>query len=680
MAAALPKFSTTESLPVWPRVASATKGEHSLVLSRDVPLFLHSTGCCQSMLRDAFERVERLIFSQNQTSALPQLRVRVVGVREDSAAPELKDCAAATSASVAPPEFGSLLVEIAAASPTPLQFGVDESYDLELMSSAGAGGVLRAATEWGALRGIETFTQLVQPWASAAGSPPARRAVLCGLPLTVRDAPAFPWRGLLLDTSRHFLPVRSSLLPVLDAMAAVKLNTLHWHLTDGAAFSFEPASEPHLGQQGALHPSAVYSPGELKAVVAYAHSRGIRIVPELDMPAHTASWAFARPEVVISCPRRVAADEEGLEHGVNKAALNPLKEETYDLIERLLAELGSIFPDEFVHIGGDEVDGDCWLSDPLVAAWARKHRKQNPRIDWKVLLQATFTARVQRIAAQLGKRAVLWDDALEAAQLLPALAESMSGEEARGVDREAGDEARASIVIDVWRDWVRTPRHERRDHALLTGHAVVWSSLAWYLDLPGNTWDHMYNVQLPSPHAGHGAGHPGQGHRHPGQGLLGGETSCWNEHADGFNLQQRVLTRAAAVAERLWSGEPSAVEVARQRLAAMRCRLVRRGLYAAPVIPDHCEMPSESARLPSSTVYDDEARPLSCVEMPPLAPLPPPPPRAPLSEEVASRSDDDLQQTLLGISLALNAALLGVVALMLRRGGGRDDPSRTKQD
>jgi hexosaminidase len=603
---------------VWPRPRTAKLGRSSLSLLHDVPLFEHHNPVHSApLLRSAFDRAARVVFANG--TALPHLRIRVPGVRESPVPFDMDNCNTDGS-----PPFGTLRVEIEATVSTPLQYGVDESYAIELSSTPGGGGTLRAPTEWGALRGVETFVQLVR-------TTPDRHPQLCGLPLSIADRPTFMWRGLLLDTSRHFLPVRSALLPMLDAMAAVKLNIFHWHLTDAAAFPLALDAEPELAR-GAIHPNLVYTPSELRAVVSAAQRRGIRVVPELDMPAHTASWAFGRPDLVVRCPDRVAADDEGLEHGTNKAALNPLKPETYELVERLLTELASIFPDEYVHLGSDEVDGDCWLSDPGIAAWAREYSGRSPYADWKDALVALFAKRVGRIATKLGKRVILWDDALEAVQQLPDTSTALPGSVAISDEEDGEAEApfeREWITIDVWRDWVRT-HYERRDQALLAGHRVIWSALGWYQDHAGNTWDAMYhNVHLPKPTAG----------------LLGGETSCWNEHADAINLQERVLLRAAAVAERLWSGRPSAADVARQRLASLRCRLLRRGLRAPPVIPDHCEL--EDAALGSAE------EPLACID----APMPPPTPMCAPSAPQASWAHVPL-----GASVALNAILM--LALM----------------
>ena len=255
---------SAERLPVWPRPRRASISSGTAALrSSSVPLIVHTSGCCADLLEAAFRRAARRVFwaEDVEPEPLPHLRVRAPGVREQSTPPERQACAARPAAN-----FTSLSVEVAATTPTPLELGVDESYTLEL-AAAGGGGVLRAATEWGALHGIETFTSLAQ-W-------DGEQTVLCHLPLSIADSPEYRWRGLLVDTARHFLPVSSALLPLLDGMAALKLNVLHWHLCDAHSFPLGSHALPELPGRGAYHPSLVYSPAEMRAVVAAAHARGI---------------------------------------------------------------------------------------------------------------------------------------------------------------------------------------------------------------------------------------------------------------------------------------------------------------------------------------------------------------------------------------------------------------------
>jgi N-acetyl-beta-hexosaminidase len=305
--------------------------------------------------------------------------------------------------------FGQLSVEIDASDPTDLQLGVNESYTLELSPT---GGTLSAPTEYGILHGLETFRQLVY-WSG-------ERHLLPGLPLTIRDAPRFPWRGLLLDSSRHFLPL-DSLFQVVDGLAALKMNVLHWHFSDSQSFGLQLDGAPGLAGYGAFgadwhqqrsksnggaageegeesefeYPPLTYSRRDVQDLVSFAAMRGVRVVPELDVPAHTAAWRWGMvdvraagsvnsttnedptstersnqgaaaadllatqlqspPMLTVDCAPRVAEDEISLEHGVDKVALQPTRETTFTLLRSVLGELTELFPDKFLHLGGDEV-------------------------------------------------------------------------------------------------------------------------------------------------------------------------------------------------------------------------------------------------------------------------------------------------------------------------------------
>ena len=298
-----------EHIAVWPRPLSVSSGKMAATVpvSSVDSLFSLRGGCCKELLQPAFARYHRNILWVTEGEApLPNLRVRVPDVRTSHLPREQRHCDSGGTTGMLP-AFGGLQVDILANTPTDLQLGADESYELTLDPQ---GGVLRAPTEWGALRGLETFAQLVH-WSGVENR-------LCNLPVKISDVPQYSWRGLLLDSSRHFLPLQSGMLPILEGMEALKLNVLHWHLTDGVSFPYGSEALPQLPARGAFHPSLVYSIADMRLVVREAWLRGIRVVPEIDMPAHTASWGHGAPAVLVSCPGRVAEDEEGLEHGINK--------------------------------------------------------------------------------------------------------------------------------------------------------------------------------------------------------------------------------------------------------------------------------------------------------------------------------------------------------------------------
>ena len=203
----------------------------------------------------------------------------------------------------------TLRVECAARGPLYPTLGEDESYQLEVASE---GALLKAATVDGALRGLETFAQLVVPGASGFEAPAVH----------IDDRPRFPWRGLMLDVSRHWMPVEV-VERNLDAMAAVKLNVFHWHLSDDQGFRVESKLYPRLQQFGSG--GHYYTQTEIRAVVAYARERGIRVVPEFDVPGHTVSWFPGYPRLACGPgPFEIGGDFGGYD-----PVMDPSREETY---------------------------------------------------------------------------------------------------------------------------------------------------------------------------------------------------------------------------------------------------------------------------------------------------------------------------------------------------------------
>ena len=254
---------------------------------------------------------------------------------------------------------------------------MDESYCLSLAEGVIA---LSSNTVWGALRGLATLAQLARHGQLFAG-------------LSIDDNPRFPWRGLLLDVARHFFPVQS-LMSVIDGLAALKMNVLHLHLSDDQAFRFPSAAFPKLASD------EHYSIDELHGLVRYAADRGVRVIPELDMPGHVTSWLTAYPEWGSE------PTTPSLRFGVHQACLNPLNESVYDAIAILLSELAEVFPDDYVHVGGDEVSPAWWLRDPTIATYLEDHGMTTHD------LQNAFLVRVCAMVRKLGKQPIGWDEIL----------------------------------------------------------------------------------------------------------------------------------------------------------------------------------------------------------------------------------------------------------------------------
>jgi hexosaminidase len=283
----------------------------------------------------------------------------------------------------------------------------DESYQLTVNAN---GAILKANTRFGALRGMETLLQLVQNGPDGTTIPY----------VTIDDAPRFPWRGLLLDSARHFMPL-AAIKRQIDGMAAAKLNVLHWHLTDDQGWRFASSRYPKLQQQAS--DGLFYTQAQMKEIVRYAAERGIRVVPEIDMPGHASAIAVAYPEL-MSAPGPYSMERHW---GVLKPVLDPTKEATYAFAEAMVSELAAIFPDPYLHIGGDEVDDSQWRANPAI----QKFLKEKGLADSHAL-QAYFNRRLETLLEKHHRQMVGWDEIYHPDLPKSILIQSWQGQDALG--------------------------------------------------------------------------------------------------------------------------------------------------------------------------------------------------------------------------------------------------------
>ncbi len=381
----------------------------------------------------------------------------------------------------------------------------NESYKLEVTAEEAR---LTAPTPVGVLRGIETFLQLVE--LDAQGFAVAA--------VEIDDHPRFPWRGLLIDASRHWMPV-----PVikrnLDAMAAVKLNVLHWHLSDDQGFRVESKNLPKLHGMGS--DGSYYTQADVRDVVNYARERGIRVVPEFDMPGHTTSWFVGHPELA-SAPGPYAIERSW---GIFDPAMDPTKEGLYTFLDAFIGEMAALFPDEYFHIGGDEVTGKQWDRNPRIQAFMRKHGMRGNHD-----LQAYFNRRVLAIVRKHGKKMVGWDEIL-----YPELPKN--------------------TVVQSWRGQKSLADAARQGY-------VGILSFGYYLDQIQPASFHYRVDPLEGDTAGLAEEQKSR--------ILGGEACMWAEYVTPENVDSRIWPRAAAIAERFWSPqEVKDVESMYRRLAVV---------------------------------------------------------------------------------------------------------------
>ncbi|MGK3188509.1 beta-N-acetylhexosaminidase [Enterobacter soli] len=289
----------------------------------------------------------------------------------------------------------------------------DESYTLKVDAD---GAIISANTRFGALRGMETLLQLIQ-------NGPENTAIPW---VTIEDAPRFPWRGLLLDSARHFIPL-NDIKRQIDGMAAAKLNVLHWHLTDDQGWRFTSKRYPKLTQLAS--DGQFYTPDQMREIVRYAADRGIRVVPEIDMPGHASAIAVAYPEL-MSAPGPYEMERHW---GVLKPVLDPTKEATYTFAEAMVSELAAIFPDPYLHIGGDEVDDSQWKQNTAIQKFMRDNKLADSHA-----LQAYFNRKLETILEKHHRQMVGWDEIFHPDLPKSILIQSWQGQDALGQVAEKG--------------------------------------------------------------------------------------------------------------------------------------------------------------------------------------------------------------------------------------------------
>jgi hexosaminidase len=404
---------------------------------------------------------------------------------------------------------GALLIHADSGSKEVQELGEDESYRLEITHS---GAKLNATTTLGVMRGLQTFLQLVE-------TTPAGFAVPA---VVIDDKPRFPWRGLMIDAGRHFMSLEV-IKRNLDGMAAAKLNVFHWHLSENQGFRIESKKFPKLHEMGS--DGLYYTQGEVRDVIAYAHDRGIRVIPEFDMPGHSTAW-FVGYADLASAPGPYAVERKW---GVFDPAMDPTREHTYHFLDEFIGEMAKLFPDKFFHIGGDEVNGKQWDANPKIQAFMRAHGMKTNQD-----LQAYFNKRVQELVSKHGKTMIGWDEILR-------------------------PELPKSIVIQSWRGQESLAQAAKQGYRGLLSHGyyidLMWPASQHYAVDPMS--DATANLTLDESKL-----------------ILGGEATMWAEYVSPENIDSRIWPRTAAIAERFWSPQNERdVDSMYQRLEKVSHRL-----------------------------------------------------------------------------------------------------------
>lgn len=404
----------------------------------------------------------------------------------------------------------------------PVAYGVDESYNLSIPAAGNPTYAhIEANSVYGAVHGLQTFSQLCNYNFKT-------RLIEVGLvPWTIVDGPRFPYRGLLIDTSRHYLPL-PVIKNVIDSMTYAKLNVLHWHIVDSQSFPLEIPSYPNLWK-GTYSASERYTMVDAAEIVSYARRRGINVLAEIDVPGHAGSWGVGYPSLWPSpeC----------------KEPLDVSSDFTFQVIDGILSDFKKIFNYRYVHLGGDEVDTTCWETTPRVSKWMKEHKMNGSEA------YQYFVLKAQKIALSHGYDIINWEETFN----------------------KFGSKLDRKTVVH---NWLGGGVAELVTAAGL--RCIVSNQDKWYLDHLDTTWQEFYSNE------------PLANITNPNQQrlVLGGEVCMWGEHIDASDIQQTIWPRAAAAAERLWTPYEKLARDPRQvakRLSHFRCLLNQRGIAAAPL-------------------------------------------------------------------------------------------------
>ncbi|CAL5094964.1 unnamed protein product [Urochloa decumbens] len=491
---------------LWPMPASVARGAQTLLVSKGLELSTAGSGYAdgKGVLKEAFRRMVAIVELDHVINgSYPRGSPVLAGVRVVVRSPSDE-----------------------------LNFGVDESYKLSVPTTGNPlYAQIEAQTVYGALHALETFSQL------CTFDFNARLIELHSAPWTILDKPRFPYRGLLIDTSRHYLPV-PVIKSVIDSMTFSKLNVLHWHIVDEESFPLQIPSYPKLWN-GAYSYSERYTIDDAIDIVQYAEQRGVNVLAEIDVPGHALSWGVGYPSLWPSA--------------TCKEPLDVSSDFTFQVINGILSDFSKIFKFKFVHLGGDEVNTSCWSATPRIKSWLIQHG-MNESDAYRY-----FVLRAQKIAISHGYDIINWEETFN----------------------NFGDKLDRKTVVH---NWLGSGVAEKVVAAGL--RCIVSNQDKWYLDHLDATWEGFYmNEPLTNIY------NPEQQKL-----ILGGEVCMWGEHIDASDIQQTIWPRAAAAAERLWTPIEKLAKDARSvtaRLARFRCLLNQRGVAAAPLAGYGRSAPSE---------------------------------------------------------------------------------------
>lgn len=398
--------------------------------------------------------------------------------------------------------------------------------------------VIRAPTQTGLFYGVQTLFQLLPPEIFSSN---LVQGVSWQMPcVQIEDWPRFPWRGLMLDVSRHFFNT-SEVEATLDAMALSKLNVFHWHLTDDQGWRIEIKKYPSLTQIGAWRSSVgfgfepesttaygpdgryggFYTPKEIREVVKYATARHITVVPEIEMPGHSTAALEAYPQ--FSCTG--GPFNMPLTGGIFDGIYNPANPGTFTFLDDVLTEVFQLFPGKYVHLGGDEVPKETWKNSPACQALMKQEGLTN-----EDQLQGWFMRRMEKFVTAHGRTMIGWSEILQGGLASNAVVMDWIGGATEAAS--AGHDVVMSPTAYCYLDFYQSTNRATEPRAATWGGPLTLQKVYSFDPMPTN---------MPSQLESH---------------ILGTQGNLWTEWIPNLqHAEYMIFPRECAIAEITWSPE-----------------------------------------------------------------------------------------------------------------------------
>ncbi|XP_060520214.1 chitooligosaccharidolytic beta-N-acetylglucosaminidase-like [Cylas formicarius] len=453
-----------------------------------------------------------------------------------------------------------------------LLLNTDESYSLKISSGSDQNLQINidSGSFFGARHALETLSQLIV-------YDDINNQILIPSDVVITDKPKYPWRGVSVDTARNYVSV-DIIKNIIKGLAAAKLNTFHWHITDSSSFPYESKSLPELSQFGAYSQRKVYDAASIQDIIDYATVRGIRVVPEFDAPAHVGEgW---QNKGVLTCfnihPWQSFCNEPPC------GQFDPSKPELYDYLEELYGDLLEQFDPEVFHMGGDEVSVSCWNATEDLVDWIVNEKNWTlTRDDFIDNVWGYFQEEaLQRLYQKAGREipVILWTSDLTASDKVTTILP---------VDK---------YIIQVW-----TAADDAAIPALLdNNYTLILSNFdSLYLDCGFSSWVATGNNWC-SPYKGWQQAYNNTPARIVGDRtnqVLGGEAAIWTEQADSASAEGRIFPRASAFGEALWTEPSTTWAEAEERFLLHRERLVSLGILADALEPEWCRQNQQNCAI-----------------------------------------------------------------------------------